>query len=223
MGTLQKFWDDRRGWLRDVLLIVALIFSQPKPSLLVVGLVLFCIGCGLHFWSKGTLTRNWAVTTAGPYSIVRHPFYFANLLIDLGIGFISGNLFVIGAYIPAYLLTYIPTIRKEERFLRETHKEAYAAYARRVPCLIPRRVPRIGRPLEFSWDNLDREHEIPRLMRILAIPMYFVMVHLVFHTSPRHAFWVPTLVLSIAVAVALNVGSFLVRRNSGRVIWSELP
>jgi hypothetical protein len=215
-------WNDRRGWLRDIVLLVALIVTDMKPTYTAIGAVLFVLGCGLHFWSKGTLVRNWMVTTSGPYNIVRHPFYLANFLIDMGICFFSGNIYLIAAYVPAYLLTYIPTIRKEEQFLREQHGTAYDEYAARVSMLVPSRINSIH-PLDFSWENIEREHEMVRLMRILAIPLYFSLVELVFHTSPAWRWRVPCIVLAVIGAIALNVGSVLVKRSARRAIWSDLP
>jgi len=76
----------------------------------------------------------------GAYGFVRHPVYLAALLIWLGlaVGFQSTPAFLVaGVYvIPIYFLY----IRSEEEMMLEAFGEAYRAYRREVPMLIPRLV-----------------------------------------------------------------------------------
>ena len=199
-----------RGILRDVTIVAGLIFMDMETGFLVAGLISFLAGVGLHFWSKGCLVRNWTLTICGPYRVVRHPFYLANLLIDVGICLISGNQWLLCAYVPAFLLVYVPTIRKEEMFLKEMHGEAYARYAREVPALIPFRAPRFFGRIDASWDNIVREKEVSRILRILAIPLYFVILQMLLHEHGESAAWLGMAVLS---ALTLNIASIILRRR----------
>jgi protein-S-isoprenylcysteine O-methyltransferase Ste14 len=100
-------------------------------------------GLGFTWWARLHLGTLWSsgvtrkadhrVVDTGPYGIVRHPIYTAlatafvpfTPVTVLGAGLIAG-----GFYVKA---------RLEERFLREElGADAYDAYARRVPMLVPR-------------------------------------------------------------------------------------
>ena len=211
-----------RGLLRDGTIIVGLLFSDMRPGRFAAGMIVFALGAILHFWSKGVLVRNWVLTTSGPYRAVRHPFYLANLIIDLGICLISGNLYLLAAYVPAYLLTYLPTIRREEQFLRETYQETFDAYAARIPMLLPRNPAAFFGPLDFSWANIETEHEVARLLRILAAPLLFAIEHLIFHTPPQEPGRMLNLAACAAAVVGLNVLSLLARRQARKAFWDDL-
>lgn len=201
-----------RGFLRDGLTLASLILADMKPNWLIAGTVVFIVGALLHFWSKGCLIRNQVVTQVGPYRLARHPFYLANFIIDMGICLISGSPWVTVAYPLAFLLIYIPVIRREEAYLRSQHGTAYDDYARDVPMLLPWKIGRLFGPLDSSWNNIRRENEIPRLMRILAIPCYILAVDVVLHHDLLDRFSLPVLLGAVAGAVFFNVGSIVVRK-----------
>lgn len=76
--------------------------------------------------------------TAGPYALVRHPFYTSYLLAFAGGWLAAGTPWLA----PAVLLggaTYLGAARGEERaFLSGPLREPYLAYARRVGMFLPR-------------------------------------------------------------------------------------
>jgi len=101
----------------------------------------------LMWWARIVLGRLWSsgvsvkaehrVIDSGPYGLVRHPIYtgvivagFATAAIrGTAVGFLGATLMTVSWYIKA---------REEERFLREQlGVEAYDAYARRIPMLVP--------------------------------------------------------------------------------------
>ena len=113
-------------------------------ALVVAGLA-FCWWARLHLgamWS-GTVTRkdDHQIIESGPYGLVRHPIYTGLILaawahamvLESLNGFLGAGLITLGFYIKA---------RLEEGFLRqELGPEAYDGYRRRVPMLIPWRLP----------------------------------------------------------------------------------
>jgi hypothetical protein len=206
---LRRLTSKPRGILRDATIVAGLVFMDMKTGLLIAGLILFLLGAGLHVWSKGCLVRNWPLTTCGPYRIARHPFYLANLLIDIGICLISGNLWVLCLYILAFLLIYVPTIRMEEKSLKEVHGDEFVRYAREVPALIPFRLHRILGRQDLSWNNIVREKEVSRILRILAIPLYFIIVHIILS---GHEGRVVSLAIAVLSALVLNVASMVIRK-----------
>jgi len=121
----------------------------PVPSMigwLLAGLVV----CGFIFmwWARVHLGQLWSssvtrkehhhVVDTGPYAIVRHPIYTGLLLAIISTLLARGTvLTLMGSAIIAVGI-YIKA-RVEEEFLSQQLGESYAAYARRVPMLLPSR------------------------------------------------------------------------------------
>jgi len=110
-----------------------------------VGVAMF--GFAFTWWARLHLGRLWSstvtrkadhhVVNTGPYAMVRHPIYTGILIAMLATALLRGTaaalvgfaLLIFGFYLKA---------RLEESFLRsELGENAYGAYARRVPMLIP--------------------------------------------------------------------------------------
>jgi protein-S-isoprenylcysteine O-methyltransferase Ste14 len=114
------------------------------------GIVLTAImvaGLLLTWWARIYLGSLWSsvitrkeghkIVDTGPYALVRHPIYTGLIIGMLATmaaegritGLIGGALVILGIWLKA---------RTEERFLTvELGQEAYAAYSRRVPMLVP--------------------------------------------------------------------------------------
>jgi protein-S-isoprenylcysteine O-methyltransferase Ste14 len=104
-------------------------------------------GFWFTWWARIHLGRLWSssvtrkadhrVVDTGPYGIVRHPIYTGIILASVATATLRGTaLSWLGATIMT--LGWYVKARLEERFLRqELGDEAYAAYARRVPMLVP--------------------------------------------------------------------------------------
>ena len=108
---------------------------------LAVGGFLFAWWARVHLgrlWSSG-ITRKEAhrVVDSGPYALVRHPIYTGLYLALAATALVRGTVpAALGA--AAMALGWFVKARIEERFLRqELGAEAYDAYARRVPMLVP--------------------------------------------------------------------------------------
>ena len=113
-----------------------------------------CLGLLFTWWARIHLGRLWSssvgrkadhrVVDTGPYAIVRHPIYtgisvasFATAAMrGTALAWLGAGVMTLGWYVKA---------RMEEEFLREElGAEAYGAYERRVPMLVP--LPRRPRP-----------------------------------------------------------------------------
>ena len=213
-----------RAVIRDLTLIAGLVFINIDWTLFSIGIIIFLIGASLHLWSKSCLVRNAVVTICGPYRLVRHPFYLANIIIDIGLCFISGNLYLLAAYIPLSLLTYTLTLRKEEKYLKGRHGDEYIKYAKDTPALFPYKIHRIFGPLDATWQNVRKEHEVPRLLRILSLPLVFLIVHYLYE-SRLDAFRRPLVISIVAVALLLTIASQLImyRIKRQKDIGKEAP
>jgi protein-S-isoprenylcysteine O-methyltransferase Ste14 len=105
------------------------------------------LGFSFTWWARIHLGRLWSssvtrkadhrIVNTGPYGIVRHPIYTGVILASLGTAILRGTAV---AWVGAAVMTcgWYVKARLEERFLREQlGAEAYGAYARRVPMLVP--------------------------------------------------------------------------------------
>ena len=102
----------------------------------------FCWWARLHLgrlWSGFvTLKEGHHIVDTGPYGLVRHPIYSGLMFSAFMTAGLRGTP---AAFLGAALITlgFSLTARIEEGFLREQlGAEAYGAYARRVPMLVPR-------------------------------------------------------------------------------------
>lgn len=104
-------------------------------------------GFAICWWARLHLGRMWSLNVArkqdhyivcdGPYAIVRHPIYTGLILAAFALALQTGSIVAVGG---AALMTFGFTRKAvlEERFLREElGPEAYDAYRRDVPMLIP--------------------------------------------------------------------------------------
>lgn len=116
----------------------------PAIGWLLSGLVI----CGFLFmwWARIHLGQLWSssvtrkehhhVVDTGPYAIVRHPIYTGLLLAILATVLLRGTILTLTGSALIAAGVYVKA-RVEEEFLRQQLGEPYAAYARRVPMLVP--------------------------------------------------------------------------------------
>ncbi len=103
--------------------------------------LLFCWWARIHLgklWS-GFITRKEGhrIVDSGPYAVVRHPIYTGALTAALAAAAIRGTPLAL-AGLALLTVAYQMKTRLEEKFLsEELGAEAYAAYRRRVPRLVP--------------------------------------------------------------------------------------
>lgn len=124
---------------------------------LILGLPVTAMGFALAFWSidaqlgrgRGTplpVMPTQALLTDGPFRLCRNPMTLGAILAYLGmaiaVGTRTGTAFVLA--MAAALLAYLK--RLEERELVERFGDAYLAYRREVPFILPRPGPRRRRP-----------------------------------------------------------------------------
>lgn len=106
---------------------------------IIFGFVVLALGCFLHVVSKGVLIRDVVLCDKGIYSLVRHPYYLANYLIDVSFCLLSGNIFLVLAYPFLFFWAYGPTIRKEEKVLLAGHHDSFMRDSMEIPQVFPDR------------------------------------------------------------------------------------
>jgi hypothetical protein len=173
-------WFATRPALRFGLAVAGPLFGQFLPEYFWPGVGVLAVGAMLHLWAKGCLRQNEVLTVCGPYRFVRHPFYLAYLVVDIGLCLMIANIYVAAVYFPVWTVVYYFQIRSEEMKLHELFGDRYSEYRRRVPALIPygAHAPR-AEGQSFSWKNpnLARRSEIPRLIRLADFPLFFYLFY----------------------------------------------
>ena len=126
---------------------------RPGPELAIpeplrwLGLALAVAGCAFAAWAARTLGEHFdvelevherhEVVRRGPYAIVRHPVYSGLALHFAGACLATGNLILIAGTALVSFPAFYLRARAEERLLRAELSDAYDAYAREVPMLVP--------------------------------------------------------------------------------------
>jgi protein-S-isoprenylcysteine O-methyltransferase Ste14 len=123
-----------RVWIRSTLPVLV-----AAPALALLGLA-------VAIWARRTIGANWSgvvtlkqgheLVQTGPYRLVRNPIYTGLLMMFAGTVLLVGE--ARGALaLPIALAALWVKIRQEERFMLRQFPEAYPAYRRRVPTLVP--------------------------------------------------------------------------------------
>lgn len=221
-----------RAWLRRFTILLVLLFGTANLTSLGIGFGLIFLGMLLHIWAIGCLVRNSQLTSWGPYRFVRHPFYLANFLIDMGICAVGAQWYIFAVYLVLFYFIYYRRMKMEEATLTELFPNDYPVYIQKVPRFIPllfRHYPASGKG--FSWAVLVAAgNEITRVLRLLIYPLvlYFLFRRFpdgIFSFLAKKADYiklssdiVPGLIdyqeiISIAVIIVFSVVSILFHRN----------
>lgn len=122
------------------------LWSLPTGAAWVMAAL--CIaGFAFAWWARLHLGRLWSafvtrkadhrIIDTGPYGIVRHPIYAGIILAALALAIVKDTVYAVAGALLATLGFWIKA-RLEEGFLREQlGADAYDAYRRRVPMLLP--------------------------------------------------------------------------------------
>jgi hypothetical protein len=173
-----------RSVLRDVVIMLSLgsvCLFRASPPAVIVALALLETGCFIHFVSKGVLIRNEVLCRDGIYSIVRHPYYLANYLVDTSFCVLSGNPYLVLAYPFLFFFSYGPTFRQEETTLRERHEADAVAHILGTPGVFPDRhsIFRLGRLFQgFSRTRVSGK-EIGRIVRFHSMWLLILAIQVV--------------------------------------------
>jgi protein-S-isoprenylcysteine O-methyltransferase len=119
----------------------------PSPRVQRLGLAGMLMGLWLRVWAARTLDRYYTrtlrttvdqpVVRAGPYRVVRHPGYAADLLLWLGFGLAAGNAVVLAIIGTVMGLAYARRIAVEEALLVQQLGGPYRIYQRQTWRLVP--------------------------------------------------------------------------------------
>jgi protein-S-isoprenylcysteine O-methyltransferase Ste14 len=146
--------------------------ARPTWCSIAVGLSGVVPGLVIRALASGHVRKNESLATSGPYAYTRNPLYLGSLLMGLGFAAAARSWWVGVALVVMFFAIYLPVIRDEEAFLRQTFPE-FEEYARRVPRMLPRlsRAPSASSeaPAGFSWDLYLKHREYNALLGTLAM------------------------------------------------------
>lgn len=129
--------------------------ARPTWTSILCGSAIVLPALLLRTAASGHVKKNQEVTTSGPYAYTRNPLYLGSIILVIGFGVASRNLWLAVALVMIFIALYLPVIRDEENFLRTRFPE-FTHYAERVPRIIPR-LSASDSPAEFS-SQLYRNH-----------------------------------------------------------------
>jgi protein-S-isoprenylcysteine O-methyltransferase Ste14 len=111
--------------------------ARPTWSSILYGSAIILPALLLRTAASGHVRKNQEVTTSGPYAHTRNPLYLGSIILVIGFGVASRNLWLAVGLVTIFIALYLPVIRDEENFLR-SHFPEFTDYAQRVPRIVPR-------------------------------------------------------------------------------------
>lgn len=151
---------------------------------------LFIRGLTIGYTPAGTSGRNTEsqiadeLNTTGMYSVVRHPLYFGNFIIMLGLAMYMEVWWFVVIVMPLYYIYYERIMFAEEEFLRKKFGKEYLAWAEETPSFIPRLRGWKKSKLGFSLRNvLKREYS-----GFFAIVASFTVLEILIDLIAEHKF-----------------------------------
>jgi hypothetical protein len=126
------------------------------------------MGVLLRALASGHVKKDQELTTTGPYAYTRNPLYLGSIIIAAGFAIAARNVWIVALILAMFTVIYVPVIRAEEAYLRAKFP-GYAAYAMRVPRLIPR-LSSISNPGSgFSLELYLRHREYNAILGALLV------------------------------------------------------
>ena len=195
------------------MIIIGLLAFSSGPLWILIGTPILILGIIIRIWAKGYVRQNKKLTTSGPYSLVRHPFYFGSLFVDLGIVLMSGFIPLMVLFPFLWFSVYVSKIKKEEKGLVRIFGDDYREYQRRVPMIIPYRIPStLKGEVSFSWKNNIPQQEIHRIFRFIRYPFIFFLSYLV-RIDGIKAFFLTKGILILSIIISFSIISYEVRMS----------
>ena len=168
--------------------ILLVLFSEPTPWSVAAGLPFIALGLVFRVWASGHLLKSLELAVSGPYRHVQNPLYFGRLCLLTGIAIMAwkpvrvgghelpANAIVLVVCLAVFFGYYLPRKRRVEGArLTKLHGEAYAAWAREVPEIIPRLRPYGTNVRAWSAERFHDNSEGLFLIFVLGVVAAFAV------------------------------------------------
>lgn len=147
--------------------VVYLWLARPRWTTIAAGGAIAVAGIAVRAFASGHVRKNAELTTTGPYAHTRNPLYLGSMILGAGFALAAWNWIIAAMMAAIFLAIYVPVIRGEEEFLRQTFPD-YNEYAQRVPRLLPRWTP-AGERGAFSRELYWKHREYNALLGTAAV------------------------------------------------------
>lgn len=164
---MKEFLFKIRGYTPVVFIIIALVWAEYNPIVLVSGALLSITGellriRSIQFAGGSTRTREVGASeliTSGPYGLIRNPLYVANLVMYTGFALGSSALFpyFVLLSIAFFCFQYGMIISLEENTLINLFGDEYLDYCKRIPRFIP--------IFPFHLNKSEPRHDLKEALR----------------------------------------------------------
>jgi protein-S-isoprenylcysteine O-methyltransferase Ste14 len=172
-----------RGGIWTILFLIIFFIAAPTREYFPLGLIFVVMGQLLRFWAvgcigkyRGEIVGAEKLVTTGAYALARNPLYFANGLIGVGWGIISGwraLLFFMFAFLIVYVLIIIP---REESFLRDKFGVEYVDYCRKTGMFYPKTFPVNIKSKKYDLHVLWKSERHSLYMTIIGTVLLFLKI-----------------------------------------------
>jgi len=88
--------------------------ARPTWTSILCGSAIVLPALLLRTAASGHVKKNQEVTTSGPYAYTRNPLYLGSIILVIGFGVASRNLWLAVALVVIFIALYLPVIRDEE-------------------------------------------------------------------------------------------------------------
>jgi protein-S-isoprenylcysteine O-methyltransferase Ste14 len=161
--------------------VVFVLLARPTKSSLLAGALVLVPGLALRGLASGHVQKDKQLTTSGPYAYTRNPLYLGSLILAAGFAIAARSGWIVGIMFLMFAVIYVPVIRGEERYLRQTFPE-YDDYARHVPRFLPRVTPYGSQQSAYSsaryWKHREYQASIgsAAVLAVLVVKMIIKLV-----------------------------------------------
>lgn len=220
--TQGKLFYKHRAWFNILIIIVLLplyLIRDNNPDSLISSslifetlydislLILSLFGLFIRIYAKGySPKRFFFPENSGLYSLMRHPIYFSNYIIWLGMVALSFNLWFVIVYTLAYILYYERIMFAEEEFLIKKYQDKYLDYSSNTSILYPKFSNYIKPKREFDFSKVINKE----LDYYILIIMVFTLLNIIGNLlNANNNFNYPIIILSLISLILYLILSIL--------------
>lgn len=147
------------------------------------------------------------LNTTGLYSLVRHPLYFGNFLLWIGVFIWLGDLWFLLFGCIFFFILYIPIMKLENTYLNQKFGTKYTEWAKETPFFIPK-FQKIKKPENRFSIKLVWKNEYPGIVSTLSSIWLISFLRLIF-SNGNSIISTPLLVFAIFILVFGLTSRFL--------------